>query len=74
MLTAFDLFQYDHQDSMCNFPLLDAAVHTDLTRMLAAQVKADVFLSKVAEQVQASETGRWRGFYIAPNHTVCHLV
>ena len=40
----------------------------------AAQVKADVFLSKVDEQVQASETGRWRGFYIALNHTVCHLV
>jgi hypothetical protein len=44
---------------MCNLSLVDAAVHTDLTRMLAAQVKADVFLSKVAEQVQASETGRW---------------
>ncbi len=74
MLTAFDLFQYDQQGSMCNLPLVDAAVHTDLTRMLAAQVKADVFLSKVVEQVRASETGRWRGFYIAPNHTVCHLV
>jgi hypothetical protein len=51
MLTVFDLFQYDQQDSMFNLPLVDAAVHTDLTRMLAAQVKADVFLSKVAEQV-----------------------
>ena len=40
----------------------------------AAQVKTDVFLSKVVEQVRASETGRWRRFYIAPNHTVCHLV
>jgi hypothetical protein len=40
----------------------------------AAQVKTDVFLSKVVEQVRASETVRWRGFYIAPNHTVCHLV
>ncbi len=59
MLTAFDLFQYDQQDYMCNLPLVDAAVHTDLTRMLVAQVKADVFLSKVAEQVQVSETGRW---------------
>jgi hypothetical protein len=59
MLTPFDLFQYDQQGSMCNLPLVDGAVHTDLTRMLAAQVKADVFLSKVVEQVQASETGRW---------------
>jgi hypothetical protein len=74
MLTVFDLFQYDQHGSMCNLPLTDTVVHTDLTRMLAAQVKTDVFLSKVVEQVQASETGRWRGFYIAPNHTVCHLV
>jgi hypothetical protein len=74
MLTAFDLFQCDKQGSMCSLPLVDAAVHTDLTRLLAAQVKTDVFLSKVVEQVRASETGRWRGFYIAPNHTVCHLV
>ena len=58
MLTAFDLFQYDQQGSMCRLPLVDAAVHTDLTRLLAAQVKTDVFLSKVVEQVRASETGR----------------
>ena len=77
MLTAFDLFQDDQQGSMCTLPSTDTAVHTDLTRMLAAQVKTDVSLSNVVEQVhkvQASETGRWRGFYIAPNHTVCHLV
>ena len=74
MLTAFDLFQDDQQGSMCTLPSTDTAVHTDLTRMLAAQVTTDVFLSKVLEQVKASETGRWRGFYIAPNHTVCHLV
>jgi hypothetical protein len=59
MLTAFDLFQCDKQGSMCSLPLVDAAVHTDLTRLLAAQVKTDVFLSKVVEQVRASETGRW---------------
>ena len=51
MLTAFDLFQYDQQGSMCSLPLVDAVVHTDLTRLLAAQVKTDVFLSKVVEQV-----------------------
>ncbi len=74
MLTAFDLVQYDQQGSMCRLPLTDTAGHTDLTRMLEAHVKTDVFLSKVVEQVQDSETGRWWGFYIAPNHTVCHLV
>ena len=57
-----------------HLPSVNAEVHTDLTRMLAAQVKTDIFLSKIVEQVQASETGRWRGFHIAPNHTVCHLV
>ena len=59
MLTAFDLVQYDQQGSMCRLPLTDTAGHTDLTRMLAAHVKTDVFLSKVVEQVRASETGRW---------------
>jgi hypothetical protein len=29
---------------------------------------------RIVEHVRVSETGRWRGFYIAPNHTVCHLV
>ena len=32
MLTAFDLFQYDQEGSMCTLPSTDTAVHTDLTR------------------------------------------
>ena len=30
MLTVFDLFQYDHQGSMCNLTLTDTEVHTHL--------------------------------------------
>ena len=59
---------------MCAMPLVDGdEVSELLTRILAAGVEKDAFLSQLAEQVHLPDAGYRREFYRAVNLTIFSL-
>ena len=72
-IQTFGLIQWEAWEALCQLTMMPHE-ETELAQMLAKGVESDVFLAQVAAQVQASEMGRWRGFYRAAKGTICRLM